>query len=205
MQVLRQRDDVTVVGLLTTFNQAADRVAMHAVRRQLTERQAAALGVPLIPVWLPWPCPNSAYETALGDALEQTRLSLDIDGIAFGDLFLEEVRAYRDGQMERLGLEALYPIWHTPTGPLAREMIDGGLQAILTCVDPAQCPAEFAGRQFDGDLLADLPDSVDPCGENGEFHTFAYAGPMFDTAIAVRTGEIVERDGFVFADVLPVT
>lgn len=202
LHTLRQQADIEVVGLLTTFNEKADRVAMHAVRRQLAEQQAAAAGLPLIPVFLPWPCSNAEYEAALQSALEQAQAELAVDAIAFGDLFLEDIRSYRETQMAALGMEPLFPIWQQPTDELARTMIAGGVKAYLTCVDPKQCPAEFAGREFDFTLLNELPASVDPCGENGEFHTFVFDGPMFDRPIDVRVGETVERDGFVFADVL---
>ena len=203
LHTLRQRADIELVGLLTTFNETADRVAMHAVRRQLVEQQAAAAGLPLIPVFLPWPCSNAEYEAALQSALERAQAELEVDTIAFGDLFLEDIRSYRETQMGALGIEPLFPIWQQPTDALARAMINGGVKAYLTCVDPKQCPAEFAGREFDFTLLNELPASVDPCGENGEFHTFVFDGPMFDTPIDVRVGETIERDGFVFADVLP--
>ena len=203
LHTLRQQADIELVGLLTAFNEKADRVAMHAVRRQLVEQQAAAAGLPLIPVFLPWPCSNAEYEAALKSALEQAQAESEIDAIAFGDLFLEDVRCYRETQMVALGMEPLFPIWQQPTDELARAMIDGGVKAYLTCVDPKQCPVEFAGREFDFTLLNELPASVDPCGENGEFHTFVFDGPMFDAPIDVRVGQTVERDGFVLADVLP--
>lgn len=203
LHTLRQQADIELVGLLTTFNENADRVAMHAVRRQLVEQQAAAAGLPLIPVFLPWPCGNAEYEAILQSALEKAQAELAVDAVAFGDLFLEDIRSYRETQMAALDIEPLFPIWQQPTAELARTMIVGGVKAFLTCVDPKQCPAEFAGREFDCTLLNELPASVDPCGENGEFHTFVFDGPMFDTPIDVCVGETVERDGFVFADVLP--
>ncbi|MEO0998083.1 MAG: ATP-binding protein [Pseudomonadota bacterium] len=203
LQVLREDPGVRVVGLLTTFNEAADRVAMHAVRRALVESQAAAAGLPLLPAMLPWPCPNSAYEAAMQAALGRARAELHIDAVAFGDLFLEDIRRYREEKMAGTGLECLFPLWGEPTAALARTMIEAGLKARLTCVDPAQCPPRFAGRPFDLALLDDLPEAVDPCGENGEFHSFVHDGPMFDRAIDVTPGDIVERDGFVFADVVP--
>ncbi len=203
LNVLRDDPGVRVVGLLTTFNEAADRVAMHAVRRTLVERQASAAGLPLIPAMLPWPCPNEAYEAAMRSALDRARTELQIDAVAFGDLFLEDIRRYREEKMATTGLGCLFPLWEKPTHALAREMIGAGLKARLTCVDPNQCPPRFAGRPFDLALLDDLPETVDPCGENGEFHSFVHDGPMFDRAIDVTPGEIVERDGFVFADVVP--
>ncbi|MDX1404193.1 MAG: hypothetical protein R3192_06635 [Woeseiaceae bacterium] len=200
---LRERPEFEVVGMLTTFNETADRVAMHAVRRQLAEMQAASAGLPLIAVQLPWPCPNDVYERAIGRALDDASDTLNIETVAFGDLYLEDVRQYREQQMASLDITPIFPIWHLPTDELAVRMIDAGLRAIVTCVDPRQCPHEFCGRKFDHEFLRDLPDHVDPCGENGEFHTFAYAGPMFSEAIGVTLGDIVERDGFVFADLLP--
>lgn len=203
LHVLRQAGEVEVAGLLTTFNSAFDRVAMHAVRRQLVEAQAEAADLPLIAVPLPWPCTNDDYEAVMGTALAEAKARLVITHIAFGDLFLEDVRAYREKQLEGSGLTPLFPLWGSPTDALAREMVASGLQARLTCVDPTRLPPAFAGRAFDADLLAELPAGVDHCGEAGEFHTFAHAGPMFRQPVPVIAGEIVERDGFVFADLLP--
>ena len=202
LHVLRQREDVEVVGLLTTLNEAYDRVAMHAVRRVLLEAQAEAAGLPLHTVSIPSPCSNEQYEAAMGEAVARAR-DEGVQGIAFGDLFLEDVRRYRERQMAPTGLECVFPLWQRPTALLAREMIAGGLRAHLTCVDPRALPASFAGRPFDATLLADLPPGVDPCGENGEFHSFAWDGPMFAHPVPVRGGEVVERDGFVFADLRP--
>ena len=202
LHLLQQDAEFEVAGLLTTFNESADRVAMHAVRRELVRRQADAASLPLVEVMLPWPCSNEEYEARVGEAMAAARADLGVDAIAFGDLHLEDVRRYREQQLDGSGLEPLFPIWHKPTAELAVEMIDAGIVAHITCVDPKQYPAGFAGRRFDHDLLADLPEDVDPCGENGEFHSFVSAGPMFREPIAVRTGEIVERDGFVFCDVL---
>ena len=202
LHVLRQRDDVEVVGLLTTVNETYDRVAMHAVRRTLLEAQAAATGLPLTLVRIPHPCPDVAYEAAMGRALEEARAS-GVVGVAFGDLFLEDIRRYREEKMAGTGLRPLFPLWGRPTAGLAREMLDAGLKARITCVDPRVLAGSFAGREFDLPLLADLPAGVDPCGENGEFHTFAWNGPMFGRPVPVRGGEVVARDGFVFADLLP--
>ncbi|MEO8679365.1 MAG: ATP-binding protein [Vicinamibacterales bacterium] len=200
LHVLKQQDAGVIGGLLTTTNEAFDRVAMHAVRRELLEAQARAAGLPLHVVPLPWPCSNEEYEQRMGAAVAR----LVADGFthaAFGDLFLEDVRQYRVDRLNGSGLEPLFPIWKTkPTADLAREMIAGGLHARLTCVNPQQLDRRFAGRAFDAALLADLPPGVDPCGENGEFHSFACAGPMFNHPIPVRLGEVVDRDGFVFAD-----
>jgi uncharacterized protein (TIGR00290 family) len=202
LHVLRQRPEFEIAGLLTTFNQAADRVAMHAVRRDLVEQQAAAAQLPLWSVPLPWPCSNEQYEAlmskACADAIER-----GIECVAFGDLFLEDVRAYRERQLTGTGLEPVFPLWGLPTQKLAREMMAAGLKATLTCVDTNKIDARFAGRLFDRTLLAELPPTADPCGENGEFHTFCHAGPMFSKEIAVVPGERVIREQFVFADLLP--
>lgn len=203
LHLLRQQADVEVVALVTTFNAAADRVAMHAVRRALVKMQAERAGLPLWEVELPWPCSNDDYECRMQAVVKRAK-SEGIDAVAFGDLFLEDIRAYRVKQLERTGLEPLFPVWGIPTEDLARQMIAGGVRAKLTCVDPAKLDASFAGRDFDEGLLRELPESIDPCGENGEFHTCVYEAPVFSSAIAVRAGEVVERDRFVFADVLPV-
>ena len=202
LHVLRQRPDVTVVGLVTTINAAFDRVAMHGVRRALLEAQAEAAGLPLHVLEIPYPCPNADYERIMG-AFVAEQAAEGIEAMAFGDLFLEDIRRYRETKLAGTGIAPLFPLWGSATGRLARDMIAGGLEAYVTCVDPRKMPASFAGRRFDLDLLADLPAGVDPCAENGEFHTFACAGPMFRRPIAVKTGEIVTRDGFVFCDVMP--
>jgi uncharacterized protein (TIGR00290 family) len=202
LHLLRQMPDVEIVALLTTFNCSADRVAMHAVRRTLVETQAERVGLPLWPVELPWPCSNAIYEDLMS-AICKRAVAEEITEIAFGDLFLEDVRAYRERQLQSSGLTPLFPIWHSPTRALAMEMIQAGVKAKITCVDPSKVDRSFAGRDFDSDLLESLPPAVDPCGENGEFHTFVYDSPAFSRAIPIETGEIVERDGFVFADVLP--
>jgi uncharacterized protein (TIGR00290 family) len=199
LQVLRERGEYEIAGLLTTFNEAAGRVAMHAVRRELVERQAAAAGLPLWAVPLPWPCSNEQYESRMAETCARARAD-GIERIAFGDLFLEEVRAYREKQMKDTGLAPVFPLWGEPTRELARAMIAGGLRAKLTCIDPQKLDASFAGREFDQDLLAALPEGVDPCGEKGEFHSFVYAGPMLSEEIPVSVGETVVRDSFVFAD-----
>jgi uncharacterized protein (TIGR00290 family) len=202
LHVLRKNREHEILGLLTTFNEAADRVAMHAVRRELVERQAAAAGLPLWPVHLPWPCSNEQYEGLMAEACKKA-ISNGIEGIAFGDLFLEDVRAYRERQLKGTGLEPIFPLWGQPTYELACGMIRSGLRAKLTCVDTNQLDAEFVGREFDEDLLAALPAGVDPCGERGEFHSFVYAGPMLNQEIPVLLGETVVRDQFVFADLMP--
>jgi uncharacterized protein (TIGR00290 family) len=202
LHVLRQRPDVSVVGLVTTVNAAFDRVAMHGVRRALLEAQAEAAGLPLHVLPIPHPCPNTDYERIMGAFVAQ-QAAAGVEAMAFGDLFLEDIRRYREGKLAGSGIVPLFPLWGLDTGRLAREMIGGGLEAYVTCIDPKKLPRTFAGRRFDLGLLADLPADVDPCAENGEFHTFACAGPMFTRPIAVKTGEIVTRDGFVFCDVMP--
>ena len=199
LHVLRQREDIELAGLFTTLNQAADRAVMHAVRRRLVERQADAAGLPVEFIPLPHPCSNAEYEAAMTAFMERAEAG-GVQAIAFGDLQLEDVRRYREESMRGSGIEPLFPIWGRDTSVLAAGMIDGGLRAHLTCVDPRRLPARFAGRLFDRSLLAELPADVDPCGENGEFHTFAFAGPMFRQPIGVTVGETVERDGFVFTD-----
>ena len=201
LQVLRQQGEHEVAGLLTTINSAFDRVAMHSTRRALVEMQAEAAGLPLTIAPLPWPCSNAEYESAMKQVCDQA-LAQGINAVAFGDLFLADIRAYRERQLQGTGLEPLFPIWGRPTDQLAREMVAAGLRARLVCVDPKQLPASFVGRDFDQRLLDDLPAGIDPCGENGEFHSFVYAGPMFRKEIAIATGETVQRDGFWFSDVL---
>lgn len=202
LHVLRQQGEVEVVGLLTTLNRTFERVAMHAVREELLERQAAAAGLPLWKVDIPFPCPNETYEAAMVEACAKA-VAEGIEVMAFGDLFLEDVRDYRIQKLAGTGLRPLFPLWGRDTATLAREMIAGGLKATLTCVDPKALDASFAGRDFNTALLADLPPSVDPCGERGEFHSFAWDGPMFNGPIPIQRGEVVARDGFVFADLLP--
>lgn len=200
LHVLRRDPNLEVVGLLTTLNQAARRVAMHAVREELLETQAAALGLPLIKVPIPSPCSNEEYERAMSAVTVQMRAD-GIDAIAFGDLYLEDIRRYREERLTPTGIAALFPLWGLPTAALSREMVAAGLRAHVTCVDPKQLDPSFAGRTFDAAFLDALPQGVDPCGENGEFHSFCYAGPMFLAPLAIEPGVIVERDGFTFADV----
>ncbi len=201
LHLLRQTPGIEVVALLTTLNAAADRVAMHAVRRHLLEMQAERVGLPLRAVDLPWPCSNDDYQLRMKTVCDRA-VAEGIHAIAFGDLFLEDVRAYRVKQLEGTGLEPLFPAWGIPTAALAREMIAAGVKAKITCIDPSKLPRSFAGREFDPQFLDDLPPGIDPCGENGEFHSFVYEAPIFSRPIAVRSGEILERDGFVFADVV---
>jgi uncharacterized protein (TIGR00290 family) len=202
LHVLRQQGLYEIAGLVTTINSAFDRVAMHSTRRTLLEMQALAAGLPLITAPLPWPCSNADYELAMKRIFDQA-VADGITAVAFGDLFLTDVRAYRERQLAGTGLEPLFPIWGCPTDKLAQEMLSGGLRARLVCVDPKQLASDFVGRDFDQALLHDLPADVDACGENGEFHSFVYAGPMFKQEIAITIGEKVERDGFWFCDVLP--
>jgi uncharacterized protein (TIGR00290 family) len=201
LHLLRQDPDIEVVALVTTLNEAFDRVAMHAVRRDLLELQAQSVGVPLWTVPLPWPCSNEQYEERMRDLCSRA-LDAGVQAMAFGDLFLADIRAYREKQLVGTGLRPLFPVWQIPTADLARTMVASGLKAKITCVDPKALPKEFAGRDFNSQFLRDLPPTVDPCGENGEFHSFVYAGPEFQHPIDVEAGETVERDGFVFADVL---
>ncbi|MCU1332414.1 MAG: hypothetical protein JWM08_1406 [Candidatus Angelobacter sp.] len=202
LHVLRKQGQYEVAGLMTTFNAAFDRVAMHSTRRNLVEMQAEAAGVPLIAAPIPWPCSNADYELAMKRVCDQA-LAQGISAIAFGDLFLTDVRAYRERQLKDTGLQPLFPLWGLPTKALAQEMISTGLRAKLVCVDPRQISANFIGRDFDHKFLSEIPAGVDPCGENGEFHSFVHAGPMFSRDLAIVTGEKVERDGFWFCDVLP--
>lgn len=203
LHLLRKAPGVEVAALLSTFNEAANRVAMHAVRRELAEAQAQRAGLPLWAIDLPWPCSNAVYEGLMTAACRRATAE-GVTAIAFGDLFLEDVRAYRERQLEPTGLKPLFPVWGIPTRELAWEMIRAGVRARITCVDPAKLDRSFAGRDFDEHFLRDLPEQVDPCGENGEFHTFVYDSPAFSTAVKIEVGEIVERDGFVFADLLPL-
>jgi uncharacterized protein (TIGR00290 family) len=193
---------VEIVGLLTTVNVAFDRVAMHAVRRELLVAQAASVGLPLTVVEIPFPCPNEVYERAMAGAMETARAQ-GIDHVVFGDLFLEDVRAYRVEKLAQVGMTPLFPLWGRDTRALAREIVDAGVEAWVTCVDPRQAPRALCGRRVDHAFLDELPASIDPCGERGETHTFVAAGPMLSRRIDVEVGEIVERDGFVFADLRP--
>ncbi len=199
LHVLRQHSDCEIAGLLTTINTEFDRVSMHGTRRTVLEAQARAAGLPLWTVPLPWPCSNEIYEDRMRETCARA-VNQGVQAIAFGDLFLRDIRAYREKQLQPTGLQPLFPLWQLPTAALAREMLACGLRARLTCIDSKQLPASFAGRDFDADLLRDLPSHVDPCGENGEFHTCVYAGPMFDLAIPLEAGEIVSREDFTYAD-----
>ena len=200
VHTLRQQGTAPA-ALLTSINETADRVSMHGVRHSLLRLQADALGLPLIVVSLPYPCSNETYEARMAAAISTARAQ-DFTHVAFGDLFLEDVRRYREERMAGTGLTPLFPLWGRPTPDLAVEMIRGGLEARLSCVDPRVLPSSFAGRAYDATLLRDLPEGVDPCGERGEFHTCVVGGPMFSKSLDVRTGDVVERDGFVFCDLV---
>ena len=201
VHVLRQHPDVQLAGLLTTINESAQRVAMHAVRDDVLQAQADALGLPLWRIPIPSPCPNEVYERAMSEAVTRA-VGEGFTHIAFGDLFLEDVRRYREERLAGTGLTPLFPLFGADTAVLAREMIGGGLRARITCLNPKVLDRKFAGREFDAALLAELPPAIDPCGERGEFHTCAYAGPMFTHEVAIETGITVERDGYVFTDLM---
>lgn len=201
LHVLRQQAGVQVVGLVTTLDASRGRVAMHSVRLELLERQAEAVGLPLRVINIPDPCSNTEYEQAMREVLDEARQQ-SINCMAFGDLFLQDIRDYREAKLSGTGITPLFPLWGVSTDELARRMISNGLRAVLTCVDSRQLSSEFAGRQFDEQLLEELPAHVDPCGERGEFHTFAYDGPMFSQPVTVEVGEVAERDGFVYADLI---
>jgi len=202
LRSLLRHPDIEVAGLLTTVNERFDRVAMHAVRTELLRRQAESVGLPLRLVSLPFQCGNEVYEERMLAEIGAARAD-GIEGIAFGDLFLTDVRQYREKMMEGTGITPLFPLWGRPTTELAREMTAGGLRAQITCVDPRCLPAALAGREYNDDFLRALPAGVDPCGENGEFHSFAFDGPMFTRPVEFIIGDTVERDGFIFTDLAP--
>jgi uncharacterized protein (TIGR00290 family) len=202
LHVLRQQPDIDVVGLFCTVNAEFNRVAMHAVRVGLLQEQAKSVGLPLYMIQIPYPCSNLEYEAAMNSFIDEAK-QRQIECFAFGDLFLEDVRRYREDCLKGTGITPIFPIWSMPTRELSRMMVGSGLRARITCVDPKQLSGEFVGREYDESFLEDIPADVDPCGENGEFHSFAFDGPMFKTPIEVSLGEIALRDGFVFADLLP--
>lgn len=202
LHLLRQRPDIEVAGLFTTVNSEFRRVAMHGVRMELLQRQTEAVGLPLEILNIPYPCSNERYESVMKEFIAAA-LERGVRCMAFGDLFLRDIRSYREEKLQGSGIAPLFPLWEIPTDALARQMVAEGLRAYVTCVDPKKLPAGFAGRKFGTAFLDELPPSVDPCGENGEFHTFAADGPMFTKPVEVEVGEVVERDGFVFADLLP--
>ena len=199
LQVLRQSTEYEVTGLFTTINGAFNRVAMHGVRVELLRLQAQAVGLPLYPIEIPYPCSDEQYDYAMTDFVMRAR-SEGVRCMAFGDLFLQDVRRYREERMQGTGIETVFPLWGKPTRSLLDEMLAGGLRSCLTCVDPRVLPAEFAGRELTLELVESMPPTIDPCGENGEFHTFVFDGPMFAQPLDVELGDVVERDGFVFAD-----
>lgn len=203
LHLIRQAGQFEIAGLLTTINEAANRVAMHGVRAELLEAQARATDLPLISIPLPWPCSNDEYERRMGEAVKRLRAD-GVTHMVFGDLFLEDIRAYRIEKLKGTGITPVFPLFasRAETQQLARDMQSAGLRARLSCVDPKQLDPKFAGRDFDAAFLSELPNTVDPCGENGEFHTFCYAGPMFGAPISIKVGEVVERSGFVYADLL---
>lgn len=202
LEIVRRQGEYDVEALLTTVNAEYQRVAMHAVREALLREQAESAGLPLMTVPIPYPCPNGAYEEAMAAAIAKARAE-GVTHMIFGDLFLEDIRRYREEKLAGSGITPVFPLWGIDTRQLAGEMVEGGLRALLTCIDPKKLDDSFAGRIFDGNFLDDLPSTVDPCGENGEFHTFACQGPMFRHPIEIERGVVVERDGFVFADALP--
>ena len=204
LHVLQQSKEYKIVGLITTLNSAFDRVAMHSTRREVLEAQAAAVALPLQVIPLPWPCSNQEYEAAMLKACDKA-VAAGVEAIAFGDLFLEDIRRYREDSLRVSGLTPLFPIWGLETRSLLCEMIASGVKARIVCVDPKKMPAKFAGCDLDEAFLRELPAGIDPCGENGEFHTCVYDGPMFREAIPMESGDVVEREGFVFADVRLVT
>jgi uncharacterized protein (TIGR00290 family) len=202
LHALRAAGDCRATALLTTITDEYDRISMHGVRRVLLERQAESIGLPLHPVLIPPQCVNATYETRMKEALAE-HFARGVRRVAFGDIFLEDLRVYRENNLARAGMEALFPIWKRDTRELAREFVRLGFRAITVCVDPRVLDSSFAGRELDASFLSDLPPGVDPCGENGEFHTFAFDGPIFKNRITFRPGETVLRDGFCFCDLLP--
>ena len=202
LHALQQDPEIDVVGLFCTVNKEFDRVAMHGVRLELLQRQAKSLGLSLEVLEIPSPCSNAEYETVMTSFVTRAQDNA-IEYFAFGDLFLEDIRQYREDKLKDTGIKTLFPLWGIPTQQLANTMIAGGLRTMIVCIDPKQTPKEFAGKEFTSELLNALPASIDPCGENGEFHSFVFDGPMFNERIDIVVGDVVERDGFVFADILP--
>lgn len=200
---LLRANEYNIIGLLTTVNETFSRVAMHSTREELLIRQSEALSIPLVKIKIPYPCSNEMYENKMKAAIADAQ-NQGVTHMMFGDLFLEDIRKYREDMLQLTGITPVFPLWQRPTKQLALDMIDAGFKAIIVCVDPKQLSPSFAGREFNKEFLRDLPASVDPCGENGEFHTFVYDAPLFKKPIDVAVGEVVQRDGFVFADVLPL-
>lgn len=200
LHTLQQDPNIHLVGIFCVVNEQFDRVAMHAVKTDLLRMQAQRLKLPLHIIQIPYPCSDAAYESVMRQFVATTKAN-GVENIAFGDLFLEDIRDYRIRQLAATGITPVFPVWGMPTEKLSRLMLAKGLRAVITCVDPKQIPREFVGREYDAQFLDDLPEGVDPCGENGEFHSFVFDGPMFDSSIDLAVGEVVERDGFVFADI----
>jgi uncharacterized protein (TIGR00290 family) len=199
---LQMNPEIALAGLFCTVNKEFGRVAMHGVRVELLRKQAESIGLPLEIIEIPYPCSNAEYENIMGQFVERAKND-NIEYFAFGDLFLEDVRNYREEKLRGSGIKPIFPIWGIPTDKLSREMINGGLKTVITCINPKQISKEFVGKEFDEDFLDSLPKTIDPCGENGEFHSFVFDGPMFKEKIEIVVGDIVHRDDFVFADVLP--
>lgn len=202
LHVLKQDPEVELLGLFTTVNEEFGRVAMHAVRNELVQKQADSAGLPLHLIPIPYPCTNEDYEQRMGAFVEKCK-ELEVECFAFGDLYLEDVRKYREEKLEGSGIKPMFPIWGLDTRALSREMIASGLRAMITCIDPKQVPEHLVGKEYNSEFLDQLPEGMDPCGENGEFHSFSFDGPMFDEPISIKSGEVVTREGFVFADLLP--
>ena len=198
---LQQNPEIDIDGLFSTVNSEFNRVAMHAVRVELLQQQAKCIGLPLEIIEIPYPCSNELYEEIMARFVETSKKA-NIENIAFGDLYLEDVRNYREEKLNGTGITPIFPIWGIPTNQLSKEMIGSGLRAVITCVDPKQIPKEFIGREYNESFLNDLPEGVDPCGENGEFHSFVFDGPMFNKHMEISLGNVVHRDGFVFIDVV---
>lgn len=201
LHLVRQQGELQAVGLLSSINAEFQRVSMHGVRRELLELQARATGLPLLTVELPWPCPNDEYERRMGEACARLRQQ-GVEVVVFGDIFLADVRQYRERQLAGTGIEPLFPLWGRGTHELLREMLAAGVRARISCLDPSVMDRSLAGAELTLDLLRSLPPSVDPCGENGEFHTFVFDAPVFTHAVGVTPGDVVARDGFVYADFL---
>ena len=202
LQELVRARQYTVRALLTTVTEEFDRISMHGVRRSLLSAQASSLGLPVEEVWIPKNSSNEIYETRMREVLTRYK-DRGVERVAFGDIFLQDIRSYREERLAQIGMRGVFPLWERNTSRLAREFVDSGFRAVVCCVDPRRLPGEFCGREYDLAFLESIPASVDPCGENGEFHTFVYAGPIFSNEIPILKGEVVLRDGFYFADVVP--
>ncbi len=199
---LQQDPEIDLIGIFCAVNKEANRAAMHAVRVELLQKQAKNISLPLEIIELPFPCSNAEYEKIMSSFVKKAKND-NIECFAFGDLFLEDIRSYREEKLKDSGIKPIFPLWGIPTDKLSREMISGGLRTIITCIDPKQIPNKFIGKEIDESFLNSLPKTVDPCGENGEFHSFVFDGPMFKEQIEITVGNIVNRDGFVFVDILP--